>query len=295
VWLARGHEIFRPLAGAFECGLRAVSDLADLGEAADPLSSLVLYRQTLPGSRHVSAGQDPQKGTLRKRCPKKEGWWLVNTSTGERVPAGCGAAKCSVCAHGAAIRTAGAIGLSAPERFVTLTQVGEDWPTRRARMNRLAYELRTAIGQPVEMAYCVEANPRVTGHHSHAWQRGAFVPQKLLSRLADSVGMGKIVDIRKWEPKGSLAEGYGIKGLMYGLKVLDAGGESGHEKYLRENGNRLVHASKDYWRNKDGKRCGVAEARRDWMRLRGGDDKWVLVHSLKWELAKSTEGGDKDE
>jgi hypothetical protein len=266
-----------------------VSDLADLGEAADPLSSLVLYCETVPRSGHVPAGQGPQNGTLQKRCPKKVGWWLVNTATGERVPAGCGASSCPVCAHGVAIRTAGAIGLASPQRFVTLTQVGDEWSVRRDRLKRLGYELRQALGQPVEWAYCVEANPRRTGHHVHAWQRGAFVPQKLLSDLADSVGMGRVVDVRKWEPKGSLAEGYGIKGLMYGLKSIEAGGESGHQKYLRENGNRLVHASKDYWRNAEGKHCGVRDARQDWMRLRGNGDTWQLLYSLKWELAKREE------
>jgi hypothetical protein len=97
--------------------------------------------------------------------------------------------------------------------------------------------------------------------------------------------MGRVVDIRKWEAKGSLAEGYGIKGLMYGLKAVDKDGTNGQEKYLCENGNRLVHASRDYWRNAEGKHCPVRIARRDWMRLRGDGDTWQLVHSIKWELS----------
>jgi hypothetical protein len=253
-----------------------MASTSDVALAGTPAPSLVLYRQSLPLQSDVLAAQKS------KRCPKKWGWWLIDSLTGEKVPAGCASAKCEVCAHWAAVRTAGAIGLGAPERFVTLTQVGDDWQTRRARLFRLTHELRREVEGEWQWAYCVEANPRATGFHLHAWQRGSFVKQRTLSRLADGCGLGRVCDIRRWQSPNGLAEAYGVKGLMYGLKTVEG---VGHKKYLAANGNRLVHASRGYWLDGDGKPCGLREARRDWGRVRNCEERaWALHYEPRWEV-----------
>jgi hypothetical protein len=180
------------------------------------------------------------------------------------------------------VRTAGAIGLARPERFVRLSLVGDDWPTRRQRFKRLTYELRQTVSGKWEWCYCVEANPRGTGYHAHAWQRGSFVKQSVLSDLADSVGMGPNVDIRRWENRNDLDGAYGLKGVMYGLKTIDGGG---HHKYLAANGNRLVHASRGYWLDESGAACGLDDARGAWARTRNSEERsWVLHYEPRWEV-----------
>jgi hypothetical protein len=253
--------------------MASTSDVA-LREA--PASSLDLYLQSVP------APGDVVPGHRSKRCPKKWGWWLIDGLTREKVPAGCGSGRCGSCAHWAAVRTAGAIGLGLPERFVTLTQVGDDWQTRRDRVKKLTFELRQAIAGEWQLAYCVEANPRATGFHLHAWQRGSFVKQKLLSEIADGCGLGRVCDIRRWKSKGDLDGAYGIKGLMYGLKSAEG---DGHQKYLLANGNRLVHASRGYWLDEERKPCGLGEARRAWGRVRNCEDRaWTLHYEPRWEV-----------
>ena len=249
---------------------------SDVAPAAAPLSSLALYRQSVPES------DDLVPGPKAKRCPTKWGWWLVDGLTGEKLPAGCGAASCKACGCWAATRTAGAIGLANPERLVRLSLVGNDWQTRRARFRRATYELRCLLGPDLHWAYCVERNPRLTGFHAHCWHRGRFIPQRLLVEVCDSVGMGRNCDIRRWEPRGELSTAYGIKGLMYGLKGLKAGGQ---EQYLEENGGRLVHASRGYWLDGEGKPCGLGEARRAWGRLRTCEERaWKVRYEPKWEV-----------
>ena len=163
-------------------------------------------------------------------------------------------------------QVAGAIGLARPERLIGLSLVGEDWQTVRARVRRLRYDLRHQLGRRFEDCWHVEPNPAGTGHHVHAWQRGGFVPQGVLSRLADARGMGRVCDIRAWRPEGPLAEGYGLKlaGVRYGLKLAESSDQM--FTYLEANGGRLVHASRGFWRDELGEPCGQKAARRAWCR-----------------------------
>ncbi len=230
-------------------------------------SSLVLYRETLAGGR--------------TRCERKKNLFLVNGATGEFVPLGCGRMTCPACVPWLAARTAGAIGLAEPERFATLTLVGEDWRTVRARMYRLRYELRKSLGVAFEWAWNVEPNPKGTGHHVHLFEHGAYIPQRLLSRLADKNGMGGVADIRKWEPEGSLSSAYGLKGLLYPTKEL----REDLDVFLEANGRRLVHASRGYFRY-CGTHLGLEDARRKWSVVRRGTtepDPWGVRYCPAWE------------
>ncbi len=204
---------------------------------------------------------------------------MLNTGTGEVVPASCGANTCWWCGPVNARRVGGAITLAGPERWGMLTQVGDDWQTVRARFKRLTYDLRAS---GVQLAWCwhVEPNPAGTGHHVHYFQRGDFVPQRLLSNLADRRGMGRVATVKRWRPTEA-ATTYGVKlaGASYGLKL--AGKVETMDGYLAANGGRMVHASRGFWRNREGEQVGQREAMRSWAtRESDSDDVWVLIRRV---------------
>lgn len=213
-----------------------------------------------------------------KACPRKLDWRWVHLVSGEMRHARCRANFCPFCGPVNASLVGGALTLAGVERMGTLTQVGNTWQVVRPRMKRLAYDLRRA-GRSLDWGWHVEPNPKGTGHHVHFFQRGDFLPQQELSRLADKNGMGKVADIRKWEAKGRAA-GYGLKlaGIGYGLKQTQA--EATMRTYLRANGGRLVHTTRAFWRDLDGQAVGQREAMVAWAKRAGpseDDDQWRLV------------------
>lgn len=230
------------------------------------LPSLDLYAISVP---------NPEGGV--ERCPRKLEYQWQNLDTGEIRAARCRANFCPFCGPVNAGLVGGAITLAGVERMGTLTQVGDDWQTVRARVKRLAYDLRHDTGRALDWAWHVEPNPRGTGHHVHFFQRGDFLPQQELSRRADQRGMGRVADIRRWETKGR--SGYGLKlaGIGYGLKLAEA--ESTMGTYLRANGGRLVHSTRGFWRDNDGQAVGQREAMVSWAKRAGSDDdgQWQLV------------------
>jgi len=158
---------------------------------------------------------------------------------------------------------------------MTLTKVGDDWQVIRGRMKRLQYDLVREIGV-CDWVWSVEQNPKGTGHHVHAWQRGEFVPQARLSELADYNGMGFRVDIRRWYSEGKGAESYGLKGIGYGLK--GSAGEESARVYLEVNGARLTHQSRGFFEGgvRAAEQRGVERARaageqQDWQLVRVSD------------------------
>lgn len=182
--------------------------------------------------------------------------WLVSQSTLNVVPARCGTLACPDCVLLEARRRSLAIAYSRPQRAILLTQVGDDFPTIRGRMFRLAGEIRQEIRRPFEWVWHVEPNPAGTGHHVHAWQHGGFVPQGALSDLADGVGMGSVAFINRVRSR-SAASHYGLKGLGYGLKQVEQGSA---DVYLTLNGRRLTHQSRGYYRDTAGRKMAVRAA-----------------------------------
>lgn len=249
--------------------MSSATRVAPLGPVeADQLSSLALYQQSV-GSR----------------CPYKVGFFLLNGTTGEYFPLGCGRQKCAVCVRWQAVRTAGAVALAEPERFLRLSLVGDDWQTVRGRVRRVRYELQRRVGQAVEIAWTVERNPKGTGHHVHGFEHGAYVPQGLLAEVCDYLGMGRNTDIRKWVPQGPLSTAYGIKGLLYPMK----GASDSHLEYLELNGGRLIHVSRGFCRlGKGGPQMGLEALRREWAVRRhpeNGRDHWGVVYRPGWEVS----------
>lgn len=218
------------------------------------------------------------------RCERSAQFVMVDRESGQIVPARCKANHCGYCGPVNARMVAGAIGLARPERFGTLTQVGDDWQTIRRRMKDLRYDL-AATTSTWSWCWHVEPNPAGTGHHVHFWQRGSYIAQKRLARLADGAGLGRVADVRKWRADPRAAVTYGVKlaGVSYGLKSIDA--EAGMDDYLTANGKRLVHASRGWWRDDAGARCTQREAMFAAGRASGRlpQGEWVLCwrHTLQ--------------
>jgi hypothetical protein len=167
-----------------------------------------------------------------------------------------------------------AIGLARPERAIRLSQVAgrgvdveacppeEAWLRIRRRVNRVREILKGEGFRSSEWAYHVERNPKGTGYHAHAWQHGDYIPQATLQevcRRAD-VGIPRIERLRK---TGAVA--YGVKAITYGLK--DAEAVDARREFLQINGGRMVHATRDFWRDEHGERCTGLEARAAAVRL----------------------------
>lgn len=201
------------------------------GPAEPGPSSLVPSHQTVPQSE-------------RPECPNpKPDVRLVNRDTGQVRPVGCGRLSCWVCASYLAWRRGLAIAWARPERRFDLTLVGEDWTTVRGRMKRLRFDIADA-GYEVEWSWSVEPNPKGTGHHIHGHQKGGYIPQAELSKMAVRQGMGEVVYIKATERYGS-SKGYGMKALTYGIK--GASREDSHGLHLDLNGGRLTHHSRGFY------------------------------------------------
>jgi hypothetical protein len=153
-----------------------------------------------------------------------------------------------------------------------LTLVGDNFGQIRERMKVLRYRLAQEV-EDVRWLWHVEPNPQGTGHHVHAWQRGSYVPQRLLSARARSVGMGSFATVNKIRSAAGASQ-YGLKGLGYGLKGVEQDDEG--LTYLRENGHRLTHQSRGFFQSADGATMGVKAAEKAATGSEGSGS-WVLV------------------
>lgn len=199
--------------------------------------------------------------------------WCRETGEIKLVP--CRRLGCDVCLKRAAWRRAVGIGEAAPDRWMTLTLVGDSWELVRHRLKRFRFNVVRELGVDFEMTYCVEPNPKGTGHHAHVWQRGRhFLDWDGLNRVTAREGMGHVRRLQEWRAGG---EGYGLKGATgYGLKSVEMSESAA--VYLQVNGGRLTHQSRGFF---DG---GVRAAEaRGVARLRQAGD------AVTWELVKVSE------
>ncbi len=239
--------------------------------------------------------QLPDPDAPLTRCPRKDGWSLVNDATGVVIPARCKANLCPYCGPINARLVAGAIGLSRPDRALLLTQVGDDFQTVRNRMKQFVYRLRQEV-EDVNLAWHVEPNPKGTGHHGHGWHYGRQkLPQARMSAIAAGLGMGEFVRVNKLRCDPAKPIGYGLKlaGVGYGLKATQA--QETITTYLDANGGRMVHATRGYWRDGQGNRFqGQREAMTAWARQLGEDERegtWLLVRDQ--DVTKALSGSGK--
>ncbi len=241
-----------------------------------------------------TASQDPSEMTFT-RCPRKRGWSLVDTSTGHVVYARCKANACPYCGPINARLVAGAIGLALPTRALLLTQVGNDWQTRRNRMKQFVYFLKRE-GVDVNLAWHVEDNPKATGYHAHCWHYGRHkLPKFRMSEISRRVGMGQFVTANKVKTVPGKPLGYGLKlaGLGYGMKQTQAAETM--DSYLKANGGRMVHTTRGFWRDQDGNPLsGQREAMTAWARQLGSDESsgpWLMVRDE--DVSKALSGSGK--
>lgn len=214
-------------------------------------------------------------GVVWSECPRRNGRIYVSSSSGAVVPYRCGSNRCPYCLPRNARGRSQAIAWSEPQRAILLTQVGEDWQTVRARMKALRFELAAATGSTFEWVWHVEPNPRGTGHHVHAWQKGPFVPQRVLSAAAAGRGMGDFARVSAIRDAGR-AGAYGLKGVGYGLKSVRGSLEAARG-YVEANGGRLTHQSRAFFGRVGHGAVSVKEATRHAQHREGGDPgPWSL-------------------
>ena len=260
-------------------------------------TSLALYGElshppTEGHSEPIPAPPEPAP----ERCPRKLDWHMLNETTGEVIPASCGAQFCAYCGPRHAYKVGLAIALAQPQRHGRVSLVGDTWELVQARMNRLRYDLRSD-GTKVEWIWMVEANPRGTGHHAHFWQHGDFIPQDRLQRLCERRGMG-IPWIGAWkarkpqsgDPDALQTVIYGMKGAAYGLKATAT--TSGLAEHLRLNGGRLEHHSRGFFREGDQQLSKADAIKRatELVHAEDGPDHWVLKRG-RCELPASQASG----
>ena len=125
-------------------------------------------------------------------CPRPViGRAFFHPSTGEVRAIPCGSWSCHVCAPAKAHRLGLVAAAADPERFITLSRVGDSLQDALTRLRTLSRSLRRA-GRGWEYL-CVPESHKSAGWHLHLLQRGSFIPQRELSRRAASAGMGSVV------------------------------------------------------------------------------------------------------
>lgn len=219
---------------------------------------------------------------LLSACPNRPSQVVVNTVTGQTVPARCNKLRCPFCLPHEALGVAAALAMAQPTQLLLLTQLGSTWAGAQRRMNRFREVLRATYTGG--WAYHLEPNPDGTGTHAHAWWRGDHLGRRKLSDAARRAQLGEWVSTAEAHlpPAGPS----GVPRLTYGLKsVLRQPSNGLHlsgdaEAFLALNGGRLVHATRGYWRDWEGRplpglRPAVSHAK---AQARGGSS-WTLRES----------------
>jgi len=260
-----------PLALGRRTPCRVMSAAVDVVDQADEdgqVSSLALYAISVP---------EESSSEALSECPRRREWCWFDPNTGQVHPARCRANSCPWCVVVNAGQVGRAIGLAKPERAILLTGLAAQHQQRRAQIKKLSYLVRQN-GSAWNVSWHTEPNPQRTGFHAHAWQYGDFIDQRKLDGLAHQAGMGmvRISRVRAKVGAGTSA-GYGVKmvtGLRYGMKLVDA--EASAKVYLEANGGRLVHSTRGYWRDDQGKKLTQREAM-TWRPPGGEREAWQLI------------------
>ncbi len=206
------------------------------------VTGLDQYRQLEPET------PQPDFGSERPDCNPK-GLRFVNLATGQIVWARCGRLRCAHCVVRNGYRRAAAIAWANPERALTITLLARagdpaPWQTCRVTWKTIKRNLKRLGVDPGQEVLHVEPNPKGTGYHGHLWQWGAFMPKEALQEASHRAGAGwtRVESIRSRQN----AAAYGLKGLGYGLKGVQA--DDSAAEYLRCNGGRLTHQSRGFFR-----------------------------------------------
>jgi hypothetical protein len=155
-------------------------------------------------------------------------------------------------------------------------------------MNRIREYVQRDGFRNNEWAYHAEINPKLTGYHVHAWQHGPKLPQRWLQTVCERADAG-IPYINRVRHSG--AQHYGVKAVTYGLKGTVS--EHGRHEFVKINGGRLVHATRGFWRDEEGKPCTQLEARAAAVKLvhgipqRESEHWWIVEHGRSLDSVRA--------
>jgi hypothetical protein len=187
-----------------------------------------------------------------RECPRRRGWRYLDPENGwdaiSFLPK-CGSVSCPVCIGTEVWKWGRVIGEASPSRFGVVTGLHDTWDENRLAFKNLFRRL-DRHGYALRAFYCVEVNPRETGHHGNIWWWGPDVPHEEFVAAAVSVGWKPRVSLSRWKSRD--VDRYGMKEITYGMKeTLSSVGEDFYRAnsvsgpaadYLANNGGRLMHA-----------------------------------------------------
>jgi len=192
-----------------------------------------------------------------KQCNRRIGQGeVLNPSTGELRPHMCGANSCPYCSKIKRRQVVRAVGASDPQAFLTLTQVGNEFPVVQARMRNLFRRLARS-GWPMEFIYVVECN-RKNGkhfHHVHALVHGVVPDASTMADAAQHAGLGAVVQFDELKGDPLRPARYIWQNDSYRRPTYN-NGERKPRKHLPLdlphllwiNGGRIFHSSRGFWR-----------------------------------------------
>ncbi len=191
---------------------------------ASGATSLDVYRQ----SQSVGAPSGQKKSGLNNGIPLEvqakiccDPWAVrhrfLHPESGLLAYATCGRYACLYCGPRRVALWRSVIEQAAPQRFITLTSVGDTLSEVGSVTQAIVRRIRR---HGYEFQYCATFEQHKMGRfHTHMLQRGEYIPQGFLSESLRSVTHGRswVVDIRRCKPGSA---GYVTK---YCTKMLAAG------------------------------------------------------------------------
>lgn len=208
-------------------------------ESADARLLLLLTRQTVTALPTLT-------------CKNAPALYVVDLERLVAWQQRCRRNTCPHCVRLNARRRALAITVSGPERMIRLSLVADaDDPdplaTARIRIKRMRQALVRKGIRPGEWSWTIERNPKGTGYHAHAVQRGSYIPQEELQDACERAGAGiPYINLIRGNP--SRTARYGLKtfgAAGYGLKTFGADDDGEHA--LAVNHGRLEHHSPGFF------------------------------------------------
>jgi hypothetical protein len=213
-------------------------------------------------STRPSADRPRQRPHRLPRCPRRSGE-VPNRRTGVLTPRQCRSTRCPYCIVGRALGVADALGQAQISWAATVTDVGPSWPVIRDGFKLFNQRLRR-LDVDYQLAYNVEPSRAGADNHAHLWVRSPALTITELRLASKSAGFGSHVHLERGYVK---ITGSGRAYIDYGLKmILDYGATHPTRlwptaaDYLDRNGGRLVHNTRDFWLDKAGNRCTLADA-----------------------------------
>jgi hypothetical protein len=191
----------------------------------------------------------------RRFCPRKAGLIVVNDVTGEDLLARCGRNGCGYCGPWKADQIAKAIAMSRPRHEIVVTRAGSTASEIGARIHRAVSQIR-ASGCRFEYVFVIEWKDEA--FHAHIGQHGDPIRGRVLEGAFRRQGTGLVL----WKHVGS-PDGFGrymMKRPRAGLNLSVPVAAELMLEHLNENGQRMVHGSRGFWRDERGTPLGGLRA-----------------------------------